>query len=369
MAIAIEPYTESLVPAVAAFNQRLDAGGVPHEFRFHESHVPSWLPRVDGRRIYQEFHVAIENGNVRGAYILKFQDFSLGGHILPIAYYHLPVSEGIVDRTYSTVGVQMLRSAMKAHPLLFCLGMGGFDKPLPRMLSAMGWQMFAVPFFYRVCHPARFLRNIAALRRTWFRRIVAGGAALTGLGWLSLTAIQAARSHVKDRKVASDGIEEFGAWSDQLWRQHHARYAMVGARDRDTLNVLYRRDQFLRLRIVRGGDTLGWAVLLDTPMRANKYFGNLRVGSIVDCFASPEHAAAVVQEATAALERRQVDLVISNQSHAAWTRALQHHGFLQGPSNFIFAASRLLGERLEPFQTVRDRVHLTRGDGDGPVNL
>ncbi len=29
MAIAIKPYTEDLIPAVRAFNQRLAAGGVP----------------------------------------------------------------------------------------------------------------------------------------------------------------------------------------------------------------------------------------------------------------------------------------------------------------------------------------------------
>src|SRR4051794_10126358 len=128
MAIAIQPFTPQWIPAVAAFNQRLAGGGIPPEFQFPESDVPAWLPKLPGRRIYQEFHLATDDRAIRGAYILKFQDFFVGGRTLPIAYYHLPISEGIVNRSYSTVGVQMIRNALKTQPLLFCLGMGGFDR-------------------------------------------------------------------------------------------------------------------------------------------------------------------------------------------------------------------------------------------------
>src|SRR5712691_6906596 len=107
MAIAIQPYTEKWIPAVKALNQRLAAGGVAPEFHFPESNTPPWLPKLDGRRIYQEFYLAVDGNVVRGAYILKFQDFSVRGEMRPVVYYHLPVSEGIVNKTYSSVGVHM----------------------------------------------------------------------------------------------------------------------------------------------------------------------------------------------------------------------------------------------------------------------
>jgi hypothetical protein len=69
------------------------------------------------------------------------------------------------------------------------------------------------------------------------------------------------------------------------------------------------------------------------------------------------------------LEARGVDLIVSNQSYAAWGAALQSAGFVQGPSNFRFAASREVAKLLDPLPTTMAHIHLTRGDGAGPVNL
>jgi len=149
MAIAIQPYSADLIPAVRAFNKRLATGGVAPEFHFPESNIPDWLPKLDGRRIYQEYYLAVDGESVRGGFILKFQDFFLAGKLQPVVYYHLPVSEGIINKAYAGVGVHMLRSALKLRPMLFALGMGGFDRPLPQMLQALGWNLCAVPFYFR----------------------------------------------------------------------------------------------------------------------------------------------------------------------------------------------------------------------------
>ena len=158
MAIGIRPYTEEWTPAVRAFNQRLAAGGIAPEFHFPENHVPHWLREVESRRIYQRYFLATDGDAVRGGCILKFQDFSLRGEVRPVAFYRLPLSEGIVNKAYAGVGVHLLRHAVKSQPLLFALGMGGFDNPLPRMLQAAGWNLRAVPFYFKVFNAARFLR-------------------------------------------------------------------------------------------------------------------------------------------------------------------------------------------------------------------
>src|SRR5947209_5123135 len=124
MAIAIQPYTEGFIPAVKALNQRLARGGIASDFYFPERHVPDWLPKVNGRRIYQECFLAVDTDAVRGGFIVKQQDFWIRGEMQAISFYRLPVSEGIVDRKYMSVGVHMLRSALRAHPRMFALGMG-----------------------------------------------------------------------------------------------------------------------------------------------------------------------------------------------------------------------------------------------------
>jgi hypothetical protein len=370
MAIAIQPYTEKWIPAVKAFNQRLAAGGIAPEFHFPESNIPPWLPKLEGRRLYQEFYLATEGDAVRGAYILKFQDFSFGGPVEPVVYYHLPISEGIVNKAYSSVGVQMLRSALKAQPLLYCLGMGGFDRPLPQMLKAMGWSLSALPFSFKVNNTPRFLLNMAPLRQTALNRRVCDLAAVSGAGAIAINLLQKIHSKRRDRSITVEPISTFGDWADRLWQACQPYYKMMAARDAANLNVLYPPNKnFLAIKVTRGTEVLGWAVMLDTQMKNSKYFGDLRLGSIADCLASPENAHVVIQAAAEFLQDRGVDLIVCNHSHEAWNAALKATGFLAGPSNFIFAASKALAERLAPFHNNKDQVFFTRGDGDGPVNL
>jgi hypothetical protein len=370
MPITIEPYSENLIPAVRAFNQNLDLGGAPAEFRFPESNVPHWLPRIDGRRIFQQYYLAIDGESVRGGFVLKHQDFSLHRTIRPIVYYHLPISQGIINKSYASVGVMMLRRAIKREPMLFALGMGSFDKPLPVMLKALGWKLCAVPFYFRVVHPAKFLRQIAPLRSSVLRRMAAEVAALTGIGRLGVFALQKLRSRNPVGGLASEPITAFGSWADDLWQECASYYTLIASRDSATLNILYPANKnFICIRVLKNSATLGWAVMLDTQMRGNKYFGDLRVGTIVDCLALPENATAVLHRATELLARRGVDLVVANHSHAAWTSAFRSSGFLEGPSNFIFAASPPLTKELEPFEQNQGAIYFMRGDGDGPINL
>jgi hypothetical protein len=369
MAIAVHPYTEDKIPAVKAFNQRLAAGGIAPEFFFPESQVPYWLPKVHGRRIYQEYYLALEGDFVRGGFILKYQDFSVLGEAMPVAYYHLPVSEGIVNKAYTSVGVLMLRSALKMQPTLFALGMGGFDRPLPTMLKAMGWSLHAVPFYFRVHHPNVFLREIRPLRQSAQRRVFAKIAAVTGLGHLGIRGLQRLRTKISDNAVA-EPVTAFESWANDLWAGSARDYALIADRSVDVLNVLYPANKnFLKLRVTKESEITGWAVALDTQMRNNKYFGDLRVGTIADVFAAPKNAAGVIATATKALEERGVDLIIANHSSAVWGDGFRLNGYLQAPSNFIFAASKALSEKLASFESNKDRIYFMRGDGDGPVNL
>jgi hypothetical protein len=370
MGIALQPYTEDRIPAVVAFNERLAQGGCPPEFRFPESSTPHWLPKRDGLPLFQEYYLAIENEFVRGGFILKYQDFALRGHNQRVVYYHLPLSEGIINRAYATTGALMLRGALKMQPVLFALGMGGFDNPLPTMLKAMGWSLLAVPFYFRVNQPARFLRNVAALRSSFSRLVLSNIAAVTGTGWVGIKVAQSMRTVSAVRDITIEPVNTSGVWADELWQTCAPLYAMIGNRESSVLNCLYPPGKnFLAIKVLRSSQAVGWAVLLDTQMHDNKYFGNLRVGTLVDCLAVPENAPAVIQAACDFLTRRGVDLIICNHSQAAWGNAFRSSGFFSGPSNFIFAASKPLAQQLDPISGWQNEIFFMRGDGDGPVNL
>jgi hypothetical protein len=222
-----------------------------------------------------------------------------------------------------------------------------------------------------VKRPGRFLREIHPLRKTKARRLVANIAAGTGIGGLALRALQGAGETRAPRDERAEIVGDFSGWADDVWNACKGCYAMIAVRDSETLNILYPASgsRFVCCKVTRGRTVLGWAVLLDTQMHDNRRYGNLRLGSIVDCLALPENALAVVRAATQLLEARGVDLIITNQSHAAWGAALRRTGFLPSRTNFQFAASPELAKLIDPLPAKMAQIHLTRGDGEGPINL
>jgi hypothetical protein len=123
-----------------------------------------------------------------------------------------------------------------------------------------------------------------------------------------------------------------------------------------------------RIEVRRDGKLTGWAVVGER--RKDSKYGTMRVGSVVDCLSLPGEFLPVVQAATEVLTSQDFDLILTNQSHGNWCQAFKAAGYLTGPSNFLFAASKKLAELLTPFDQVRLRMHFTRADGDGlPKNF
>ena len=222
MTIEIRPFTSEHVEAMKGFNRRLAQGGSHH--RFPESPVSEWLPRREGIPLYQEHFVALEGDAVRGAYTLRLRPFAVRDEIVMIAGLTLPLSEGIIDRRFAVVGLQLIQDAMARHPLLFGLGMGHFDAKIARLVQALRWRLVACSFYFRVIHPHRFLRRIAVFRRDRRRRFVLDALAYSGLGWLALGVAQAYGGLGRGglTGVGCEVVPQYSAWADTLWERARA---------------------------------------------------------------------------------------------------------------------------------------------------
>src|SRR5215212_731754 len=72
--------------------------------------------------------LAVVAGIVRGGFLLRRQQFRLGGDLATVAFYNLSPSEGSIDKTFAPVSMKMLTSLMAREKLVFALGMGGITK-------------------------------------------------------------------------------------------------------------------------------------------------------------------------------------------------------------------------------------------------
>src|SRR3981081_3920442 len=71
----------------------------------------------------------------------------------------------------------MLHHALQKNTLLYSLGMGGLDRPLPRMLKSRNWSLATTSFYFRCLHPGRVLQELVCLRTHagWNFALYAGG--------------------------------------------------------------------------------------------------------------------------------------------------------------------------------------------------
>jgi hypothetical protein len=366
MPLAIQPFDATRTDAVKDFNRRMAAGG--SHWKFPESPVPSWLARVEGSPAYQEFFVAADGDVVRGAYALQRRPARIGDEELTLGAWYLPVSEGSIDPKHALVATLLMRDALRREPLSYGLGMDGMDSQASKLAGAMRCERRLVPFFARIEHGRRFAREARYVRRNAALAALLDVAAVTGLASLGAALLKLALRRGPGLGDATvETVAEFGPWADELWQRCRGRYSFVELRDAATLARVYpERPRFERLRISRGGQAIGWAVLQRAEMKDNPNFGSLHIGRITDAFGAPEDAGVVIRAAADTLAARGVDLMLSNQLHPSWCAALRRNAFLPGPSNYVFAPTAALAERIRALDPDYRNVHLNRGDGDGP---
>jgi hypothetical protein len=353
MAFAFVLQTPDLDQPVAAFNARLEAGGIAPGIRIPQC-PPSRPPNP--RAVCCERYLVMEGAEVRGSYTLQLHPFWVAGCERQAANLQLPISEGIVNRRYTTVALSMFRHLQTTYPLLYGIGMGGVESPLARLQRSLGWRVGTAPFFFRVVRPRRFVREIGPLRRRTAVGRMARIAAALGAGGI----VRLAQWRPGPRALPAEAVSDWGEWADAVWEAARADCTFAAVRDSSTLPTLHvARPQSRSIRL----GNAGWLVLQVTDMHESPYFGNLRVGTLVDCLANPGLERRAVRTAIGLLEDEGVDLILTNQSHPRWGAALRSEGFWSAASNYVFSES-------VPLATLNTGwAHVNRADGDGRYNL
>jgi hypothetical protein len=364
MPLTFVPSSPEYSAAIADFNRRLKERNAPTAFLLSDE----LMEEESESAIRRGQFLATDSQAVRGGVIELDQPGWLNGEPIRALNYQSPLSEGIADSRYAAVGLQIVRFMQSRSPAAYIVGMGSRSNPLPRLLQAAGWTLSDIPFLYRVHKAGAFLRELQPLRTSFPKRMAADLARWSGLGAIAISVKQ--RSTVKPNARARP-VKAWGDWADELWSRARERCSFAVERGRKSLEWMYPADD-PRTRIFlveQGSNPVGWGVCYDTHMKNNRYFGNMRVGSILDCVAldgaEPETAALVDEQ----LGILGCDLALVNHSHAAWVKAFERAGFSRGPSNYLLGMSKRLSEAVRSTPVGQERMHITRGDGDGRVHL
>jgi hypothetical protein len=365
----IVPYSSAHRDAIERMNMTLKAAG--SEWQFPPEERPA---NADQLPVWIESFIAVDSDAAYGGYLLKHQQFFAGGRALEVGDLQMPLSMGQIDGSYAHVSAALLIDVLRRSPVCYALGLGSEETQFAKLLGAAGWEYRPVPFYFSVKAANRFARNIRLppdrSRLQQLLRLL-GRLRLAGLALGLRRAGGSRRSTERAPYSSVRELPRFDGAVNELFKAYAPHYSLVGDRRVSVLNSLYPEsdERCLRILVERDGRAIGWALLLDTMMRDHKYFGDLRVGTLADCFAAPEDAPAVVAAADDALTARGVDLIVSNQLHPAWCSALEDAGYELGPSNFFFYSSEALREALSAQPEWENGIHMNRGDGEGPGHL
>tara|TARA_Y100000590_G_scaffold468524_1_gene651565 strand:- start:125 stop:1234 length:1110 start_codon:yes stop_codon:yes gene_type:complete len=351
------------------FNKELKSQG------FHIRLPIPHTENLNNKLIFENSFILIENKiTVRAGYTLKNQLFKINDELIQIGYYYRPVSAGLYNKKYNICGILLLNDAQKKNPNLFGLGMGGYSEPLPQLFKSLNWNLKKVPFFFKICNPNLFLKNIKYLKNNKLKSFLILLAQQTGLGWVSIkiTFLMLSLINFRPKKkqvLAVEEIVDFDREFDLIWENAKKHYSFIAVRNREYLKILYSDQKFIKLKFIENNQVIGWSISLCSELNNHNYFGNMKLGSIVDCLSLKGYEKTIIKKTSEILKNKGVDLIISNQSHIFWKKAFKLNSFIGGPSNYVFASSKILSEKLLDNKKQKDHIHLTRGDGDGPINL
>jgi hypothetical protein len=354
---------------IRAFNARLAAGGEPFQFPTNPRGLA--IPRNPQAPLWTEMWVARDESTVRGGFLLKHERLLTREGDIEVGNYQLPLSEGIVDRRFAIVGLSLTQHVMKQLGPLYSLGMGSLSRPLPRLLTRLGWLVEEVPFFFRVVCGTAFARNIRALQTSPSRRLlltalrVSGTASFGARTWRLAASVAGARANAQP-SMRLVPVSIFDQRADQVLAATRPQYAAMLDRGSKALNIKFPpTDKRLhRFMVEAKGQPVGWFVLTMNQLQNHKQFGDMRLGCIVDGLLDPGAVQPAIALASSTLTDLGADLLVSNQSHRTWQQALRENLFCRGPSNFILGRSAQFARHI-PLQD----LHVNRGDGDGPINL
>ena len=356
---------------IQRFNARLAAGGATYHIPLDER-MPGEAFAPESYFVFRRQLLLLEGEEVRGGILLQHHRLSLRGVEQSFCWFQLPLTEGLIDPTYASAAMTILKNALRHQPFAMGLGVGSMQETWAQLLVRTGWGHRPVPFFFYPLHPARVAVELRYLKSKPGLHLAARVAAYSGIA-SAAGALRGIPRHVRLARADAECIPtpDFDTWADQVYRRAAPQYGVMANRQAATLRVLYPPgdQRYIRLRVrSRAGEELGWIMLVHARMQENKYFGNLHVGTLVNGCCELRHVRSVLLAGFRELAALNVDLVVCNWSHHSWVEATRSIGFFSGPSNFFFFTSPAARKALDPAVPFSD-THLTRGDCDSPSSL
>jgi hypothetical protein len=359
--------------AIARLNNRLKAGGRDDEMPLDPALPGEAQYRPEGFPVRRRMIIAEDGREVRAAMMLYHHNIFIKGVKRDFCWTEMPLSEGVINLKYSLAIAQLIKRALDDQPFMMGVGAGTSAAEGHRFFVNLRWKRQPVPFFFYPVKVSKVLRGLRHLKNSSMLRYGALLGAYSGLGAGMSGLLSLRRKIANSLSNCEDSVvERFDEWANHIFYNSLSDYPIAIRSDATTLNIVYPPNdhRYIRLRVKRKGakTDVGWIVMATKQMSDNHYFGDLKVGTLVDGFGRSEDVTTLVAAGLNHLTGVGVDIIVANFSHAAWIKACRRSGMLNGPSNFQVFVSPQGAPALEESCQL-NHIHVARGHSDGMNTL
>ena len=100
----------------------------------------------------------------------------------------------------------------------------------------------------------------------------------------------------KKQVLAVEEIVDFDREFDLIWENAKKHYSFIAVRNSEYLKILYSDQKFIKLKFIENNQVIGWSISLCSELNNHNYFGNMKLGSIVDCLSLKGYEKTIISE-------------------------------------------------------------------------
>ncbi len=243
MSLSLELFDDRHIDRARRFNARLREANGDSDFLLPEK-VGSRQP-TPGHPFRGRQWILLDDAEARGSVLLQELECVAAGRPMRAANIQAPFTEGSFRPGYAHLGPMLMKLAADRIPLLYAVGMGSPDRPLPKLLKALRWHVALTGFFFRAGQGSRLFKELAPLQRPSAVGIVSSIAGASGLGGPAIRVAHA----LSGWKTLGFGatadalrpvpIEHWGDWADPIWEASRPELSFAAVRDARGLRFFY----------------------------------------------------------------------------------------------------------------------------------
>jgi hypothetical protein len=290
----------------------------------------------------------IVDNEVTGSVITKTQKYHIKGKKIDVHFLKYPVTLSSVDKNYVYSAAYLASEIKKNFKNSFLLGMGGSKSNVAKFFSSARFINIDIPFF---------LKPVTLIGLVKYNPFISKYKIFS----------KKFPKNFKEKIIKKDFeiklVENIK--SLDFWKK--TSFSLIRCTKIINAQTPSKKFPFKKFEIRYKGNIVSNIIILESATKNHKYFGDLNIWTILEfeIFCCENLIKKINSMLISYAKKTEIDAIIINTNSKTIKNFCKKNFWINLPTNFCVSFSPNLANSINKF----DDIHITRLDGDGPINL